>query len=110
MQRVEDRWIRAARLRLARILERAGTIEDVWLEEIAGFRGYRLTARGRLAGADVDLWTEGDRGDLIAGLEAQAARVAAELSGAAPVLIAERGATLTRWRAPRSQASRRRED
>jgi hypothetical protein len=85
---MEDRWIRDARLRVARALGRLGRVDEVWLEEIRGFRGYRLTARAWLHGVQVDLWAEGDRRDLVTALEAVAVHAVSippiELRGATP--------------------------
>jgi hypothetical protein len=58
-----------------------GRVEEVWIEEIRGFRGYRLTARAWLRGVQVDLWAEGDRKDLVPALEAVAVRVATDVQG-----------------------------
>jgi hypothetical protein len=76
---LEDRWIRDARLRVAQAIGKLGRVEEVWLEEIRGFRGYRLTARAWLRGVQVDLWAEGDREDLVTDLEAIAERTATDV-------------------------------
>jgi hypothetical protein len=78
---LEARWIRDARLRVAQAIGKLGRVEEVWIEEIRGFRGYRLTARAWLRGVQVDLWAEGDRKDLVPALEAVAVRVATDVQG-----------------------------